>query len=484
LADFDFGLIGLAVMGENLVLNVERNGYKVAVYNRTTSVTDGFIAGAAAGHNIAGAHDLQTFVGMLKRPRIMQIMVKAGDAVDAVIQQLLPYVEPGDLIIDGGNSFFPDSERRQKELAAKGINFLGLGVSGGEEGALRGPSLMPGGSEEAYKIVEPILTAISAKAPSDGAPCVAYLGPGGAGHYVKMVHNGIEYGDMQLIAEAYDILKRVLGCSNAELEEIFTEWNKGELSSFLIEITATIFGKKDDQGQAGELIDYVVDAAGQKGTGKWTSQNALDLGAPIHTMAAAVEARIISAFKKERVIASTVLGGPSATGKYTGDKAKFIEAVRRALYCSKICSYAQGMALIQLASKDYNYNIPIGTCAAIWRAGCIIRAVFLEDITAAYNENPSLANLLLAPKFQNTISSYQDDWRLVVTEAIKAGVPAPGFSASLAYYDSYRSERLPANLIQAQRDLFGAHTYLRTDREGAFHSNWDDGSHLTTSGHV
>jgi 6-phosphogluconate dehydrogenase len=299
-----------------------------------------------------------------------------------------------------------------------------------------------------------------------------------------MVHNGIEYGDMQLIAEAYDILKRVLGCTNAELADIFAEWNKGELSSFLIEITATIFGKKDDQGQPGELIDYVVDAAGQKGTGKWTSQNALDLGAPIHTMTSAVESRIISAFKPERLIASSQLGGPSAPGKFSGDRAKFIEAVRRALYCSKICSYAQGMALIQLASKEYHYDIPIGTCAAIWRAGCIIRAVFLEDITAAFNETPDLANLLLAPKFKNTINTYQDDWRLVVTEAIRAGIPAPAFSASLAYYDSYRSARLPANLIQAQRDLFGAHTYQRTDRDGTFHSNWDDGAHLTTSGHV
>ncbi len=480
MGDCDFGLIGLAVMGQNLVLNVERNGFKVAVFNRTTSVKDEFVAGPAAAKKIEGADTIAEFVKLLKQPRKIQIMVKAGSPVDAVIQQLVPYLEPGDLIIDGGNSFFMDTERREKELAAKGIRYLGLGVSGGEEGALWGPSLMPGGSREAYQMVENILTAISAKAPSDGAPCVTYLGPGGAGHYVKMVHNGIEYGDMQLIAESYDILKRVLGLSNAELADTFAEWNKGELSSFLIEITAQIFRKADDQGQPGQLVDYVMDTAEQKGTGKWTSQNALDLGAPTHTMTSAVEARIISSFKEERLAASKLLGGPGASGAYQGDKAKFIEAVRRALYSSKICSYAQGMALIKLASKDYNYNVPLGKTAAIWRAGCIIRAVFLEDITAAFDQDPSLMNLLLAPKFRNTIASYQNDWRTVVSEAIKVGVPAPAFSASLAYYDSYRSARLPANLIQAQRDFFGAHTYQRTDRPGVFHSSWDDRVHLST----
>jgi 6-phosphogluconate dehydrogenase len=484
MGDYDFGLIGLAVMGENLVLNVERNGFSVAVYNRTTSVKDQFMAGPAAGKKIGGADDIKDFVAMLKRPRKIQIMVKAGPPVDAVIQQLLPFLEPGDLIIDGGNSFFEDSERRLKELAEKGILFMGLGVSGGEEGALWGPSLMPGGSQQAYDMMKDILVAISAKAPSDGAPCVTYLGPGGAGHYVKMVHNGIEYGDMQLIAESYDILKRVLGLNNAELADTFEEWNKGELSSFLIEITSMIFRKKDDQGQPGELVDYVLDAAQQKGTGKWTSQNALDLGAPIHTLTSAVESRIISAYKDERVAASKVLGGPTASGTYHGDKAKFIESVRRALYCSKICSYAQGMALIKLASTEYKYGVPLGKTAAIWRAGCIIRAVFLEDITVAYDENLDLMNLLVAPKFQKAIASYQDDWRHVVNEAIKAGVPAPAFSASLAYYDSYRSERLPANLIQAQRDLFGAHTYQRIDKEGIFHSNWDERAHLTTDGHI
>ncbi|NWF69995.1 MAG: decarboxylating NADP(+)-dependent phosphogluconate dehydrogenase [Chloroflexi bacterium] len=471
MSDCDFGLIGLAVMGQNLVLNIERNGYKVAVYNRTTATKDEFLAGPGRGKRLAGADSIEEFIGLLKRPRKIQIMVKAGAAVDAVIDQLLPHLEPGDLIIDGGNSYFPDTERREKALTEKGFLYLGLGVSGGEEGALWGPSLMPGGRPEAYELVKDILVAISAKAP-DGAPCVTYLGRGGAGHYVKMVHNGIEYGDMQLIAESYDILHRVLGLSNAELAAVFSAWNTGELNSFLIEITAQIFRKPDDQGQAGELLDYVLDKAGQKGTGKWTSQNALDLGAPTHTMTAAVEARIISAYKEERLVASQTLGGPQAVGKYAGDKEAFIEAVRRALYCSKICSYAQGMALIQLASDEYQYHVPLDQTAAIWRAGCIIRAVFLGDITSAYEGHPDLQNLLLAPKFRDTIQAYQGDWRHVVTEAIKVGVPAPAFSASLAYYDSYRSARLPANLIQAQRDFFGAHTFERTDRPGVFHADW------------
>ncbi len=473
MADYDFGLIGLAVMGQNLVLNVERHGYKVAAFNRTTATTEEFLAGPAKGKQIGGAKTIEEFVGMLKRPRKIQIMVKAGAPVDAVIEQLLPHLDKGDLIIDGGNSYFPDTERREKALTEKGILFLGMGVSGGEEGALWGPSLMPGGHKEAYTLVQDILVAISAKAPSDGAPCVTYLGPGGAGHYVKMVHNGIEYGDMQLIAESYDILKRVLGLSNAELADVFTQWNTGELDSFLIEITAKIFGKADDLSGSGQLLDYVLDQAEQKGTGKWTSQNALDLGAPIHTLTSAVESRIISAIKDQRVAASSQLGGPSASGTYSGDKAKFVESVRRALYCSKICAYAQGMALIRTASDDYHYNIPLGQSAAIWRAGCIIRAVFLADITAAFEAHADLTNLLLTPKFNDAIAKYQDDWRHVVIEAIKAGVPAPAFSASLAYYDSYRSAHLPANLIQAQRDFFGAHTYQRTDRPGTFHSNWE-----------
>ncbi|HVO42446.1 MAG TPA: NADP-dependent phosphogluconate dehydrogenase [Aggregatilineales bacterium] len=473
MGDYDIGLVGLAVMGQNLVLNMERNGFKVAVYNRTTATKDAFLAGPGQGKNLGGADTIPAFMAMLKRPRKVMIMVKAGPPVDAVIEQLLPFMDPGDLIIDGGNSYFLDTERRENELRAKGFLYLGTGVSGGEEGALWGPSLMPGGHVEAYELVKDILTAISAKAPSDGAPCVTYLGPGGAGHYVKMVHNGIEYGDMQLIAESYDILKRVVGLSNTELAEVFSEWNQGELDSFLIEISAQIFRKEDDQGQDGELLDYVLDKAGQKGTGKWTSQNALDLGAPTHTMTSAVEARIISALKDERTAASAILGGPTGSGGFQGDRKQFIEAVRRALYCSKICSYAQGMALIQMASKEYNYAVPIERVAAIWRAGCIIRAVFLDDITAAYVENRDLPNLLLSPKFQKAIASYQGGWRRVVSAAILAGVPAPAFSASLAYYDSYRSPRLPANLIQAQRDFFGAHTYERTDRSGVFHSAWD-----------
>lgn len=472
MSTYDYGLIGLAVMGENLVLNIERNGYKVAVYNRTTLTKDQFLAGPAKDKQIGGANTIEELVGMLKRPRKIQIMVKAGAPVDAVIDQLLPYLEQGDMIIDGGNSYFPDTERREKALTEKGILYLGLGVSGGEEGALWGPSLMPGGRLEAYQHMEPILQAIAAKAPQDGSPCVTYLGPGGAGHYVKMVHNGIEYGDMQLIAESYDILKRVAGLSNAELAAVFTEWNKGDLNSFLIEITAQIFNKRDDQGVDGDLIDVVLDKAGQKGTGKWTTQNALDLGAPTHTMTSAVEARIISSFKDERVKASAALQGPTGTITYSGSREAFIEAVRRALYSSKICSYAQGMAMIKLASDEYKYDVPLGKTAAIWRAGCIIRAGFLGDITAAFDSDPALANLLLAPKFQTMINGYQDDWRRVVIEAIRAGVPTPAFSASLAYYDSYRSAQLPANLIQAQRDFFGAHTYERTDRAGSFHSEW------------
>lgn len=479
--EYDFGLIGLAVMGQNLVLNVESRGFKVAVFNRTTSTTDEFVGGPGQGKQIGGAHELADFVQMLRKPRICMIMVKAGPPVDAVIEQLIPLLEPGDLIIDGGNSYFPDSERRLRYLQEKNLLFLGMGVSGGEEGALRGPSMMPGGSEEAYKIVEPIVTAIAARAPSDGVPCVTYLGPGGAGHYVKMVHNGIEYGDMQLIAESYDILKRVGGLTNQELAETFHEWNQGELSSFLIEISAKIFEKEDDKGGEGDLVDHVKDAAGQKGTGKWTSQNALDLGVAIHTLTSAVESRIISSFKDERVAASTILGGPQPTVNSSLDeKRALIERVRRALYCSKIAAYAQGMSLIQIASREYGWNVPLGKSAAIWRAGCIIRAVFLEDITAAFDAEPDLRNLMLSPKFRDRIAEYQDDWRKVVADAITSGVPAPAFSASLAYYDSYRSPVLPANLIQAQRDLFGAHTYERIDMDGVFHSNWDEHTSYTT----
>lgn len=468
MSEQEYGLIGLAVMGQNLVLNIERNGYKIGVFNRTGSVTEEFMAGPAAGKNIKPSYTLEEFVASLARPRKIQIMVKAGAAVDAVINQLKPLLDPGDLIIDGGNSFFPDTERRAKEVEADGFQYLGLGVSGGEEGALWGPSLMPGGTKTAYEVVEPILKSMAAKA-KDGEPCVTYLGPGGAGHYVKMVHNGIEYGDMQLIAEAYNILKTALNLSAAELHEIFKAWNEAELSSFLIEITANIMTKIDDEtGQP--LVDLILDKAGQKGTGKWTTQNALDLGATIPTITAAVDARIISALKDERVKAAKILSGPEPT--YTGDKQTLIDAVRAALYASKICSYAQGMALMKAASDEYNYGLDQASIPRIWRAGCIIRAELLDDITNAYVRNPNLANLLLDDEFKEAVESRQAAWRLVVTTAVNMGIPVPATSASLAYFDSYRTARLPANLLQAQRDYFGAHTFERIDKEGVYHANW------------
>ena len=463
-----FGLIGLAVMGQNLVLNIERNGYGISVYNRTGSVTEEFMAGAASGKNITACYSLEDFVASLERPRKIQIMVKAGGPVDAVIEQLKPLLAPGDLIIDGGNSFFPDTERRAQALEAEGFQYLGMGVSGGEEGALWGPSLMPGGTESAYRAVESIMQSIAAKA-KDASPCVTYLGPGGSGHYVKMIHNGIEYGDMQLIAEAYDLLHRGLGLSNQELHQIFSDWNQGELSSFLIEITANIFGKLDDQSDQ-HLVDVILDKAGQKGTGKWTSQNALEVGAAIPTITAAVDARILSSIKAERVAAEKVLSGPDAT--YDGDKATFVEAVRAALYASKICSYAQGMALLKVASDEYNYNLDLSAIPGIWRAGCIIRAELLDDITAAYQRNINLANLLLDDQFKEAVESRQAAWREVVTTAVRLGIPVPATSASLAYFDSYRTGRLPANLLQAQRDYFGAHTFERVDKEGIFHADW------------
>ena len=463
-----YGLIGLAVMGQNLVLNMERNGYKVAVFNRTGSVTEKFMAGSAAGKNIQASYTLADFVASLERPRKIQIMVKAGAAVDAVISQLKPLLEPGDLIIDGGNSFYADTERRANELEAEGFQYLGLGVSGGEEGALWGPSLMPGGTRAAYASVEPILTAIAAKA-KDDEPCVTYLGPGGAGHYVKMVHNGIEYGDMQLIVEAYNILKTGLGLSAQELHAVFKAWNDAELSSFLIEITANIMAKVDEEtGQP--LVEMILDKAGQKGTGKWTTQNALDLGATVPTITAAVDARIISALKDERVHAAQILSGPEPV--YHGDKQALIEAVRAALYASKICSYAQGMALLKAASDEYNYGLDAAAIPRIWRAGCIIRAELLDDITNAFVRNANLPNLLLDDEFKAAVESRQQAWRLVVTTAINMGIPVPGMSASLAYFDSYRAQHLPANLIQAQRDYFGAHTFERVDQEGIFHADW------------
>ena len=466
----NIGLIGLAVMGQNLVLNLERNGYTVAVFNRTTATMQEFVA-EHPDKKLVACTTLAELVASLERPRQILIMVKAGSGVDAVINGLVPLLEPGDLIMDGGNSYYPDTERRSIDLTAKGLNFMGVGISGGEEGALWGPSIMPGGPQETWAMVQDKLQAISAKAPEDGKPCVVYLGPRGAGHYVKMVHNGIEYGDMQLIAEAYDILQRALGLSAAELAEIFTEWNQGELDSFLIEITAKIFRRVDEEtGQA--LVDLVLDKAAQKGTGKWTSQDALDIGAPIPTINAAVVGRIISSLKDERVAASQVLPAHAETS-YAGDKAQLIDAVRQALYASKISAYAQGMALLRMASEEYEYKLNLGEVAAIWRAGCIIRARFLNRITEAFVRRPDLPNLLLDEHLGQAVADRLPAWRHVVQTAVGLGIPVPAISGSLAYYDSYRSARLPANLIQAQRDYFGAHTYERVDKQGVFHSSWE-----------
>lgn len=467
-----FGLIGLGVMGQNFVLNVERNGYGVAVYNRTAETTEKYIAGPASGKDIKPAYTLKEFVDALESPRRIMLLVKAGAPVDATIRQLIPLLDKGDLIIDGGNSFFLDTERRAKELESKGFNFFGMGVSGGEEGALWGPSLMPGGSRDAYKEVEPIMKAVAAKADEDGEPCVTYIGPGGSGHYVKMVHNGIEYGDMELIAESYYLLKRALGLSAQEFHEIFAEWNKTELSSFLIEITAKIF-KKTDEDTGRPLVDMILDKAGQKGTGRWMGENALELGISIPTIIAAVNGRILSSQKDERVYASSVLTGPAK--KYEGaSPQKLIDSTRDALYVSKICSYAQGMSLLKKASVEYGYNMDLGTIAKIWRAGCIIRARLLNDITSAFNRNKDLSNLLVDDVFRESVKTRQESWRFVIRTAIESGIPVPAMSASLAYYDSYRSERLPANLIQAQRDFFGAHTFERIDKPGIFHADWEE----------
>ena len=465
----DFGLIGLAVMGENLVLNIERNGYSVAVYNRTAEKTHDFLANQAVGKNITGTFSAEELVSQLKTPRKIMIMVKAGGPVDAVIEQLRPYLDFGDLIIDGGNSFYPDTERRSKALAEDNINFIGVGVSGGEEGALWGPSIMPGGQREAYGLVESIFTDISAKV--DGEPCVTYIGPRGAGHYVKMVHNGIEYGDMQLIAESYDLMRRCLGLNAAELHTVFSQWNEGVLSSFLIEITAKIFARTD--AETGKpLVDLILDTAAQKGTGKWTSQDAFDLGYPIPTINSAVSARIMSSLKGERLKASEVF--PAADTKYDGDRQGFIDAVGDALYASKILSYAQGMGMLRAASQEYEYDLNLAEIAKIWRGGCIIRALFLNDVSAAFKDDPSLPNLLIAPFFRDAIFKREQAWRHVLKIAVEKGVPSPAMSASLAAYDSYRSARLPANLTQAQRDFFGAHTYQRIDREGGFHTEWEE----------
>ncbi len=469
----DIGLIGLAVMGENLVLNMESKGFSVAVFNRTTEVTEKFASGRAKGKNIQPTRTMQEFVGALKRPRKAQIMVKAGAPVDAVIGQLAPLLEKGDVIIDGGNSLFTDTQRRCKELEGKGIHFVGMGVSGGEEGALKGPSLMPGGPRASWEIIAPIYRKIAAQV--DGEPCCRYMGPDGAGHYVKMVHNGIEYGDMQLICEAYAILKDAAGMEVKELADTFTEWNKSELDSYLIDITSQIFRKIDpDTGKP--LVDVILDKAGQKGTGLWTLQSAIAQSVVISTINAAVEARVISSRKDERVAASKILPQPKPK-KFSGDRKHLIEAVRNALYASKIVSYAQGMELLGAASHQYNWNLNFGDIATIWRGGCIIRAKFLNWIVEAYARDPALHNLLLDSYFTDIIAKTQDNWRVAVSVAVEHGVAVPAFSASLAYFDSYRSARLPSNLLQAQRDFFGAHTYERVDKPGVFHTEWMESDH-------
>ncbi|UOF66599.1 NADP-dependent phosphogluconate dehydrogenase [Bacillus velezensis] len=461
------GVIGLAVMGKNLALNIESRGFSVSVYNRSSSKTEEFLE-EAKGKNVVGTYSIEEFVQSLETPRKILLMVKAGTATDATIQSLLPHLEKDDILIDGGNTYYKDTQRRNKELAESGIHFIGTGVSGGEEGALKGPSIMPGGQKEAHELVKPILEAISAKV--DGEACTTYIGPDGAGHYVKMVHNGIEYGDMQLISESYFILKQVLGLSAEELHEVFAEWNKGELDSYLIEITADIFTKKDEETDK-PLVDVILDKAGQKGTGKWTSQSALDLGVPLPIITESVFARFISAMKEERVKASGLLSGPDVK-PVTENKEELIEAVRKALFMSKICSYAQGFAQMKAASEEYNWDLKYGEIAMIFRGGCIIRAAFLQKIKDAYDREPELDNLLLDSYFKNIAESYQGALRQVISLAVAQGVPVPSFSSALAYYDSYRTAVLPANLIQAQRDYFGAHTYERTDKEGIFHTEW------------
>lgn len=455
-------------MGANLARNMERNGFPVAGYDLDHNKTRAFLEGPAKGQKIVGAESPADLMKMLEKPRRILIMVPAGPAVDSAIAHLKGSLEPGDILMDGGNSIFSDTDRRNKELANDGFLYIGAGVSGGEEGALLGPAIMPGGQPEAWDAVAPVLRAIAAKA-EDGVPCVDYMGPRGAGHYVKMVHNGIEYGDMQLIAECYDLLHRGLGIPAPELSQIFTRWNEGPLKSYLIEITAEILAKVDpDTGKP--LVDVILDEAQQKGTGKWTSQNALDVGAPIPTINSAVESRILSSLKQERVTASKVLRGNGSS--YSGNRDKLIGAIEDALYASKITSYAQGMALMRLASAEYKYDLRPGAIARIWRAGCIIRASLLGEITASYDRNPSLPNLLLDDAFRDALERRQETWRMAVQNAIGMGIPVLAMSASLAYFDAYRSERLPANLTQAQRDYFGAHTYRRVDREGVFHTQW------------
>jgi 6-phosphogluconate dehydrogenase len=465
------GMIGLGVMGENLARNIERNGYSIAVWNREPKKVDEFV-GRLAGHEVIGAHTPEEFVKSLERPRKAILLVKAGDPVDWTVNQIKPFLEEGDIIIDGGNSYFMDTERREKELKAEGFNFIGSGVSGGEKGALWGPSLMPGGDRAAYEQIRPIWEAIAAKV-DDGA-CVTYIGPGGAGHFVKMVHNGIEYGDMQLIAEAYDLMRTVLGMSATEMADVFDEWNRGDLESFLIEITAQILRVKDEEtGQP--LVDLVLDKAGQKGTGKWTSDIALDLGIVTPTIDAAVDTRNLSSRKEERVEASKQIKGPERAA-FSGDRREMIQAIHDALYASKICSYAQGMNLIRAGSDAYQWNIDLGECARIWKGGCIIRARFLDKIKGAYQRRADLPNLLLDPDFNTFVQQSQPNWRRAVSTAIQSGVAVPGMSASIGYFDTYRTANLPLNLTQAQRDFFGSHTYERTDRPGQppVHTEWEE----------
>lgn len=465
---YKIGIVGLGVMGQNLALNMERNGFPVAGFDLDTEKMKSFLEGEAKGKQIITLDKIPDMIAVLEKPRRILMMVPAGKPVDSAIQQIKPYLEKGDILIDGGNSFFLDTERRARELEADGLNFVGAGVSGGEEGAKWGPSIMPGGQREAWDALAPILYAIAAKA-ADGQPCVEYIGPRGAGHYVKMVHNGIEYGDMQLIGEVYDILHRGLNLEARELHDIFSRWNQGILKSYLIEITADIFNKIDPE-TGNPLVDVILDEAQQKGTGKWTGQNALDIGSPVPTIQAALFGRIVSALKAERVAASKILSGPQNVFK--GDRQQLILAAENALYASKITSYAQGMGMLKQASSEYDYHLRYGEIAKIWRAGCIIRAELLADIMAAYDRTPELENLLLDEFFKEALESKQADLRFIVKTAVDLGIPVPALSASLAYFDAYRSERLPANLTQAQRDYFGAHTYRRIDREGIFHTHW------------
>jgi 6-phosphogluconate dehydrogenase len=476
----DIGLIGLAVMGQNLVLNMDDHGYKVAVFNRTTSKVDEFINDQARGTKVVGIHNIKEMCELLKPPRRVMMMVKAGSVVDQTIDQIVPYLQKGDIIIDGGNSLFTDSDRRTRDLAKSGILFIGTGVSGGEDGARHGPSIMPGGSAEAWPHVKDILRSIAAK-DLEGAPCCNWIGPDGAGHYVKMVHNGIEYGDMQLIGEAYQLLKDGLGLSADELSRVFAEWNKSELDSFLVEITTTILAKKDEDGHP--IIDKILDTAGQKGTGKWTAVSALDLGMPVTLIGESVFARCLSALKDERVRASAILKGPGHSVIAAERRKEFIENVRRALYCSKIISYAQGCMLLRAADKERNWKLNMGQIALMWSGGCIIRSAFLGDIKKAFEKNPNLENLLMDDFFSRALNEYQASWRKGLIEAIVLGIPTPAFSTALAFYDGYRTRRLPANLLQAQRDFFGAHTYERIDqpRGKFFHTNWTGHGGTTSS---